>query len=52
MEADLDHSGEISYSQFLAATISEEIYLREDYFDMAFKMLDKDHSGKIDFEEM
>jgi len=52
MKADLDNSGEISYTEFLAATLSEEIYMREDYFDAAFKMLDKDNSGKIDFNEM
>jgi len=52
MKADLDNSSEISYTEFLAATLSEEIYMREDYFDAAFKMLDKDNSGKIDFNEM
>merc|ERR1719263_255354 len=52
MKADFDNSGEISYTEFLAATLSEEIYMREDYFDAAFKMLDKDNSGKIDFNEM
>jgi len=52
MKADLDNSGEISYTEFLAATLSEEIYMREDYFDAAFKMLDKDNSGKIDFNEI
>ena len=52
MKADLDNSGEISYTEFLAATLSEEIYMREDYFDAAFKMLDKDNSGKIDLSEV
>merc|ERR1719440_154159 len=44
MKADLDNLGEISYTEFLAATLSEEIYIREDYFDAAFKILDKDNS--------
>jgi calcium-dependent protein kinase len=52
MEADLDNSGELSYTEFLTATLSEDIYMREDYFDAAFKMLDKDNSGKIDLNEM
>ena len=52
MKADLDNSGEISYTEFLAATLSEEIYMREDYFDAAFKMLDKDNSGTLSRDEI
>lgn len=46
--ADTDGSGDINYSEFLAATMDEQIYLREDYLKTAFKMFDKDGSGKID----
>jgi len=50
--ADTDGSGEIDYTEFLAATIDERIYLREDYLRTAFNMFDKDGSGKIDNEEV
>lgn len=50
--ADTDGSGEIDYTEFLAATIDERIYLREDYLRNAFNMFDKDGSGKIDNEEV
>lgn len=46
--ADADGSGDINYSEFLAATMDEQIYMREDYLQTAFKMFDKDGSGKID----
>jgi calcium-dependent protein kinase len=50
--ADTDGSGEIDYTEFLAATIDERVYLREDYLRTAFNMFDKDGSGKIDNEEV
>lgn len=45
ISADLDGSGEISYSEFLAATMGEELFLREDYLQAAFNMFDTDRSG-------
>lgn len=50
--ADLDGSGSLDYNEFIAATISEDIYLREDYITAAFHMLDLDGSGKIDVDEI
>ena len=50
--ADTDGSGEINYTEFLAATIDANIFLREDYLRTAFNMFDKDGSGKIDNEEV
>ncbi len=50
--ADTDGSGEINYTEFLAATIDSNIFLREDYLRTAFNMFDKDGSGKIDNEEV
>ena len=50
--ADTDGSGEINYTEFIAATIDQNIYLREDYLRTAFLMFDKDNSGKIDNEEV
>ena len=50
--ADTDGSGEINYTEFLAATIDANVFLREDYLKTAFLMFDKDNSGKIDGSEV
>lgn len=50
--ADTDGSGDINYSEFLAATMDDNIYLREDYLKTAFDLFDKDRSGKIDSQEV
>lgn len=50
--ADTDGSGEINYTEFLAATMDANVFLREDYLRTAFMMFDKDNSGKIDNEEV
>lgn len=46
--ADTDNSGTINYTEFLAATMDATTFLREAYLRTAFKMIDSDHSGKID----
>lgn len=50
--ADTDGSGEINYTEFLAATIDQNVFMREDYLRTAFRMFDKDNSGSIDSEEV
>ena len=50
--ADTDNSGEIDYTEFIAATIDTNIFMRDDYLRTAFQMFDKDGSGKIDNEEV
>lgn len=50
--ADTDGSGEINYTEFLAATMDAKLYMREDYLRAAFAMFDKDNSGKIDNDEI
>jgi calcium-dependent protein kinase len=50
--ADTDNSGSIDYTEFLAATMDAQIYLRDDYLRTAFDMFDKDGSGKIDKSEL
>ena len=50
--ADTDGSGEINYTEFLAATMDANVFMREDYLRTAFNMFDKDNSGKIDNEEV
>lgn len=50
--ADTDNSGSIEYTEFLAATMDAQVYLRDDYMRTAFDMFDKDGSGKIDKAEL
>lgn len=50
--ADTDNSGEINYTEFIAATLDANIFMREDYLRTAFAMFDTDNSGKIDNEEV
>ena len=45
-------SHSFSYIEFIAATMSTHIYLKESYLKTAFKMFDKDGSGKIDCSEL
>ena len=46
--ADTDGSGDINYTEFIAATINSAIFMNEKYLKQAFNMFDKDRSGKID----
>lgn len=50
--ADTDSSGAINYTEFIAATMEQNMYLKEENLRNAFKMFDKDGSGKISIEEM
>lgn len=50
--ADTDNSGQIDYTEFLAATLDAQTYMRNDYLRTAFEIFDKDGSGKIDAEEI
>ena len=50
--ADTDLSGSIDYTEFLAATLDAQIFMRDDYLRTAFEIFDKDRSGKIDKNEI
>ena len=50
--ADTDNSGSIDYTEFLAATMDAQVYLRDDYIRTAFTMFDRDGNGKIDKNEV
>ena len=50
--ADTDNSGEIDYTEFIAATLDAKVYLRNENLRTAFDMFDKDKSGKIDVSEI
>jgi calcium-dependent protein kinase len=52
MAADTDGSGDINYTEFIAACIGSNIYENEKYLKQAFDMFDKDKSGKIDKDEV
>lgn len=49
---DVDHSGEIDFSEFVTATVSREQMLQDDKLEAAFKVYDKDGSGSISTEEI
>jgi calcium-dependent protein kinase len=49
---DIDKSGFIEYQEFLAATLDIKKILTEDNLETAFRMFDKDCSGKISAEEI
>jgi len=51
-EVDMDGSGAVDYTEFLAATLAKKQYYQEDVVWAAFKKFDKDGSGSIDRKEL
>ena len=49
---DLDGNGTIDYTEFVMATINEKNLVTNERLLQAFKMFDKDNSGKIDSTEV
>ena len=49
---DTDNSGNIEYTEFIAASLEKNIYLNEQKLMDAFKLLDSDNSGKISKAEI
>ena len=49
---DLDGSGKISYDEFLTAMISSKKVVTEERLEKAFKLFDKDNSGKLSVKEI
>lgn len=49
---DSDNSGRINYTEFIAATMNQNIYLREEKLYQAFKMFDKNNDGVITPDEI
>jgi len=53
MEAtDSDGSGNIDYTEFIAATMGSNLYLLEPYCRAAFRIFDRNCDGKISAEEL
>ena len=50
--ADLDNSGKIDYTEFIAATLDAKTYMKYDNLRCAFDVFDRDGSGKIDASEV
>ena len=48
----MDGSGKISYDEFLSAMISSKKVVTEERLEKAFKMFDKDNSGKLSVKEI
>merc|ERR1712093_803635 len=51
-DIDSDGSGTIDYTEFLAATMDKKLYIKEDVCWSAFRVFDRDGSGKISKEEL
>jgi calcium-dependent protein kinase len=49
---DVDKNGTIDYTEFLAASLDKSIYLQEQRLVEAFRIFDKDGSGKISADEL
>mmetsp|Transcript_647 Transcript_647/g.2055 ORF Transcript_647/g.2055 Transcript_647/m.2055 type:complete len:495 (+) Transcript_647:104-1588(+) len=51
-EVDSNGSGMIDYTEFLAATLDQKMYIQEDVCWAAFRVFDRDGNGKISKEEI
>ena len=51
-QVDIDHSGEIDYNEFIAASMSRNKILSKERLESAFKAFDIDSSGTISADEL
>lgn len=49
---DADKNGSINYTEFIAATMSQKMYLKEEKIYQAFKLFDKNGDGFITADEI
>ena len=52
LNADIDQSGSVDYSEFLVAAMNTLSILSKEKLEKAFNAFDKDSSGKISMEEL
>ncbi|KAL4465828.1 hypothetical protein ABPG74_004065 [Tetrahymena malaccensis] len=51
-EIDTDKNGQIEYSEFIAASMDKQLYMKQEKLYQAFKALDIDGSGSISKDEL
>lgn len=51
-ESDYSGTGQINYSEFIAATIDVKKFLSDTKLRSVFSLFDTDHSGKITIENL
>merc|ERR1712183_385200 len=51
-DVDADDCGIIDYTEFLAATLDQSLYMQEDVVWSAFRLFDRNGDGKISQEEL
>lgn len=51
-KVDIDQSGEIDYSEFVVASMSQKQILSQNKLKAAFNMFDKDRGGTISLDEI
>merc|ERR1719235_1057235 len=51
-DLDSDKSGSIDYSEFLAAALQQQQYVKENVLWMAFSVFDRDGDGVVTLEEL
>ena len=49
---DHDHTGQVKYSEFIAACVQEDLYNQEERVVEAFNRLDVDHDGTISKKDL
>jgi len=49
---DVNHSGSIDYTEYIAATMNKQNAISKDSLQLAFKIFDKDGNGKITLDEI
>ena len=49
---DADGNGKLDYTEFIAATMEEHLYLKDELLHKVFEYFDKDQTGKVSAESL